>query len=211
MGCFSWTFADRIGREANLREHEPYKLLIPEKFGGGHLIDRYQGYGIITDWGTFDMYELIAFWNGDMKLRDGSLVKDHLKWDGDYPFLKEKDQYTDHNRGIGIDIGCYDEQMDKLQYPLKLVPVNSTLTYEYCHGYSYGDPNQGWDRLSWKHYDEEFKNVQHPAIKARQRKSPNPLPAFLKKYADEMEQKGYISEAWAIRDALEKFREEYGK
>lgn len=48
---------------------------------------------------------------------------------------------------IGIGIGCYDDQIDKLKYPLKLVSVSYTGTYEDLKGRSYGDPNQGWSPI----------------------------------------------------------------
>lgn len=54
---------------------------------------------------------------------------------------------TIKNRLIGIDIGCYDEQVDQLKYPLKLVSVSYKGNYEDCNGRSYTDPNQGWSVL----------------------------------------------------------------
>ncbi|WP_368273714.1 hypothetical protein [Enterocloster bolteae] len=57
--------------------------------------------------------------------------------------MKEVDEFTDYNRNIGIDIGCYDDQIDKLKYPLKLVSVSFRGSYEDLDKPSYGDPNQG--------------------------------------------------------------------
>lgn len=48
-----------------------------------------------------------------------------------------------NNRSKGIDIGCYDHQIDQLKYPLKLVSVSYKGTYEECPEKSYGDPDQG--------------------------------------------------------------------
>jgi len=66
------------------------------------------------------MYELLAFWN----------KADGLKYDGEYPAMKETDGYTDHNREKGIDIGCYDNDIARLKYPLKLVSASFDGTYE---------------------------------------------------------------------------------
>ena len=150
MGSFSWLKADNLTKVANIVEGKPFKFLIPKEFGGGFIKDRYQDYGYL---GTkengdrkYDIYELIAFWNANMRMpfTDGLLVKDKLKWDGEFPLLKEIDEYTDDNRFVGIEIGCYDNQVDKLQYPPKLVSASYNGTYEECEGRSYNDPNQGW-------------------------------------------------------------------
>lgn len=54
------------------------------------------------------------------------------------------------NRCKGIDIGCYDKDIDKLKYPLKLVSASYNGTYEDCENKSYGDPNQGFYKTYWK-------------------------------------------------------------
>ena len=168
MGSFSWLKADKLTKVANIAYGKPFKCLIPEEFGGGFIKDNYQDYGYL---GTkengepkYDMYELLAFWNANMKypayefnaygsdrifdaLYDERTVKDYLNWDGDFPLLKEIDEYTRKNRSIGIDIGCYDAEIDKLQYPLKLVSASYKGTYEECDGKSYNDPNQGFGLL----------------------------------------------------------------
>jgi hypothetical protein len=58
--------------------------------------------------------------------------------------MKEIDEHTDHNRGLGIDIGCYDEDILKLKYPLKLVSASFKGTYEDLDKPSFGDPDQGF-------------------------------------------------------------------
>lgn len=162
MGSFSWLKADELTQIRNIAYDAPFKCLIPKEFGGGFIKDHYQDYGYL---GTkengepkYDMYELLAFWNAHMKMPtytnrndsdahvtyDGSLVKDHLKWDGDFPLLKEIDEYTDKNRHIGIDVGCYDSEIDLLDFPLKLVSASYKGTYEDCEGKSYNDPDQGF-------------------------------------------------------------------
>lgn len=148
MGSFSWLKADKLTAVANIVAGRPFKFLIPKEFGGGFIKDRYQDYGYLDTKENgdpkYDMYELLAFWNADHKLPDGSTVKDKLKYDGEFPLMKEIDHDTFDNRGIGIGIGCYDKEIDKLKYPLKLVSASYKGTYEECEGRSYGDPNQGF-------------------------------------------------------------------
>ena len=82
----------------------------------------------------YDMYELVALWNQPEK----------LKYDGEIPKLKEIDEYTDYNREIGINIACYDREIDALKFPLKLVSPSFKGSYEELDSYSYGDPAQGF-------------------------------------------------------------------
>lgn len=148
MGSFSWLKADDLTNIENIALGMPFKFLIPKEFGGGFIKDKYQNYG---DFGTkpdgtpkYDMYELLAFWNKDFIIpSEGIAVSEKLKYNGDMPLMKEIDEFTDYNRNIGIDIGCYDEQIDKLKYPLKLVSVSFRGSYEDLDKPSYGDPDQG--------------------------------------------------------------------
>ena len=162
MGSFSWLKADELTRVKNVAYGKPFKCLIPKEFGGGFIKDHYQDYGYL---GTkengepkYDMFELLAFWNAQMQMRNytdrgdktskpvvkATLVKNELKWNGEFPLMKEIDEYTDHNRCIGIDIGCYDNEIDLLDFPLKLVSASYKGTYEECKGRSYSDPEQGF-------------------------------------------------------------------
>lgn len=159
MGSFSWLKADNLTNIANIAYDKPFKCLIPKEFGGGFIKDHYQGYGYL---GTkedgspkYDMYELIAFWNAEMKSKytvteddvvmfKESIIKDRLKWNGEFPLTKEIDEHTCDNRMVGIDIACYDKEIDLLKYPLKLVSASYKGTYEECEGKSYGDPDQGF-------------------------------------------------------------------
>jgi hypothetical protein len=138
MGSFSWNKADSLTNIENVAYNTPFKFLIPQEFGGGFIKDTYQDYGYL---GTkedgepkYDMYELLAFWN---KLEG-------LKFDGDYPLMKEIDEYTDDNRNKGIDVGCYDADILSLKYPLKLVSASFNGTYEDLDTCSLGDPDQGF-------------------------------------------------------------------
>lgn len=167
MGSFSWLKADTLTDIANIPYGMPFKCLIPKEFGGGYIEDCYQDYGRL---GTgengqplYDMYELLAFWNADMLMRTYHnrrdetpvefveydwLVKDELQYEGEFCPMKKRDEFTDANRCIGINIGCYDNEIDQLKYPLKLVSVEYEGAYEDCPGRSYADPEQGFWALS---------------------------------------------------------------
>lgn len=141
MGSFSWNKADNLTAIENIAYGSSFKFLIPKKFGGGFIKDKYQDYGHL---GTkengepkYDMYELLAFWNK----REYEPI--YIKYDGEFPLMKEIDKYTNENRFRGIDIGCYDEDILKLKYPLKLVSVSFKGTYEDLDTCSLGDPDQG--------------------------------------------------------------------
>ena len=162
MGSFSWNRADNLGEIENIYAGCPFKMLIPKEFGGGFIKDNYQDYGRITDHNTgktCDMYELIAFWNYKQ-------LKTPLTYKGDrFPLMKEQDEFTDGNRGRGIEIGCYDRQIDNLEYPLKLVSEEFEGTYEDC-GPSYGDPDQGFyprrrdGHTVWDEDEDDFCEVE---------------------------------------------------
>lgn len=140
MGSFSWLKADALGNIRNIVSDKPFKFLIPEEFGGGFIFDEgYQDYGYLgrkeDGRPMYDMYELLAFWNCNPK---------DLKWDGEFTYMKQIDKHTEENRHRGIDIGCYDYEIAKLEYPLKLVSPEYNKTYEECLARSYGDPDQGF-------------------------------------------------------------------
>jgi hypothetical protein len=138
MGSFSWNKADNLTQIENVAYDTRFKFLIPKEFGGGFVKDTYQDYGYLgakeDGEPKYDMYELLAFWNG----------AEDLKFDGERPLMKEIDEHTDTNRGKGINIGCYDNDIDKLKYPLKLVSASFKGTYEDLSRPSYGDPDQGF-------------------------------------------------------------------
>ncbi len=138
MGSFSWNKADKLTAIENIAYGTSFKFLIPKEFGGGFIKEKYQDYGYlgIKEDGIYkyDMYELLAFWN----------KADDLKYDGEYPLMKEIDVYTDKNRNKGIDIGCYDKDILNLKYPLKLVSASFKGAYEDLETCSLGDPDQGF-------------------------------------------------------------------
>ena len=144
MGSFCWNKADKLTAIENVAYGMPFKFLIPKEFGGGFIKDKYQDYGYL---GTkengepkYDMYELQAFWN----------KVEGLKYEGEFPLMKEIDELTNHNRCLGIDAGCYDEDILKLKYPLKLVSTSFKGTYEDLETCSLGDPDQGFSRRKRK-------------------------------------------------------------
>jgi hypothetical protein len=144
MGSFSWNKADNLTAIENVAYGTSFKFLIPKEFGGGFIKDKYQDYGYLgtkeNEEPKYDMYELLAFWN----------KAEGLKYDGEYPFMKEIDDYTSDNRGLGIDIGFQEKDIIKLKYPLKLVSVFFKGTYEDLEGYSKDDPDQGWGKRKRK-------------------------------------------------------------
>ena len=145
MGSFSWLKADNLTKIANVQYGAPFKFLIPEEFGGGYIKDYYQDYGYLgtKEDGTpkYDMYELLALWNHEAAEERGY----ELRYDGEeMPMMKEIGQHTFYNRNVGINIGCYDKQIDRLKYPLKLVSCSYKGNYEDLDTPSYSDPNQGF-------------------------------------------------------------------
>jgi len=138
MGSFSWNKADKLTAIENVACGSSFKFLIPKEFGGGFIKDKYQDYGCLAKKENgepkYDMYELLAFWN----------KADGLNYDGEYPLMKEIDKYTNKNRNKGINIGCYDKDILKLKYPLKLVSASFDGTYEDLETCSLGDPDQGF-------------------------------------------------------------------
>ena len=148
MGSFSWLRADHTTRRSNLTCGDRYKILIPKEFGGGFIKDIYFDYGYVfydSD-NPADLYGILAYWNGC----------EGMEYDGDtYPttmqeILERGNTFRQNNRCKGIEIGCYDEQMASLKYPLKLVSAGYKGTYEECDGISYSDPNQGFCKSYWE-------------------------------------------------------------
>lgn len=60
MGFFSWKYCDSNDRMI-VGKFIPSYLLIPQEFGGGHIIENcYDGYGSM---GGCDVFEIVAEWN----------------------------------------------------------------------------------------------------------------------------------------------------
>ena len=157
MGSFSWLRADTTTKRNNLTMGDKYKILIPQEFGGGFIEDTYYDYGDVfydnDSKENADLYGILAYWN---KCED-------MIYDGDeYPstmedILKRGRTCNQNNRSKGIDIGCYNWDIAKLKYPLKLVSMSYKGTYEDCKHRSYGDPNQGFSKTYWNKYTPPMK------------------------------------------------------
>lgn len=205
MGSFSWTRAEHTTSRANLTIGDNYKILVPEEFGGGYIVDTYFDYGdIFVDEHFFenvkssrrsgeyvdgegkhypmllfvnssntsdatintqcecDLYGILAWWNS-------SDIKEELEYYGDdrpknmYDILRRGLTWLQETRCAGIHIGCYNNQIDKLKYPLKLVSLSYKGSYEDCKGKSYGDPNQGFYKANWK--DPDYEDILNRLIK----------------------------------------------
>ncbi len=149
MGSFSWTRADKITKRKNLVDGDIYKILIPQEFGGGFIKDIYYDYGKVFEYDdtkeTADLYGILAYWN----------KCEGMEFEGEeYPstmkdILERGNTCFQNNRCKGIDIGCYNDQIDKLKYPLKLVSPSYKGTYEECDMRSYGDNEQGFIKTYW--------------------------------------------------------------
>lgn len=162
MGSFSWLKADKLGKIKNVAYDTPFKMLIPAEFGGGFIRDdHYQDFGYLgykeNGEPKYDIYELLAIWN--LKEESNYIYNKYNGYNNELEkiiidftkisALKEIDKQTDIIRNIGINIGCYDDQMEKLKYPLKLVSIGFNGNYEDCLEISINDPNQGW-KTYWK-------------------------------------------------------------
>lgn len=149
MGSFSWTRADKTTKRSNLTDGDNYKILIPKEFGGGFIKDRYYDYGLVFEYDdtkeNADLYGILAYWN----------KCEGMEFDGEeYPstmedILERGKTTLQNNRCKGIEIGCSDNDIKKLKYPLKLVSASYQGTYEDCKMRSYGDPEQGFIKTYW--------------------------------------------------------------
>lgn len=155
MGSFSFLYADggKPG-QANMLPGDDVRVLVPALFGGGSLDGTYADYGVIefSDGTSVDLYELLALWNS-VELVDAAV--NLLGYDEEEARVKFMGgAFTRFARNVGIRIGCYDDDMVRLQYPLRVVPIeNASASYETVGGVSVGDPNQGFDACPWGDYD----------------------------------------------------------
>lgn len=122
MGSFSWMRADKATKRSNFIYGDPYKILIPKEFGGGFIKDTFGEFGKVFygKENEADLYGILAYWN---KCEGMEYSCDH------YPctmeeILKYGNTCSQNNRSKGIDIGCYDKDIAKLKYPLKLVSAS---------------------------------------------------------------------------------------
>ena len=183
MGSFSWIRADICTKRANLTMGDKYKILVPEQFGGGYILDEYYDYGYIfpeeaKTGGTYidgsgnkhtgfpenDLYGVLAYWNGAVVFPNNDGAEISMA-----DILRKGNTKNQYIRCKGINIGCYDRQVDALKYPLKLVSRSCRDTYETCPGVSYGDINQGFYRGFWAQKDYQKYYVRIRQARARWR------------------------------------------
>ena len=161
MGSFSFIYADRPSKKypnrkyANFSYGDKVRVLIPKDFGGGYIDATYGDYGrFYADNGeSYDIYELVAVWNKDANIPSAKPT-DLFGIENTSSVSGQKiiDKNTDLNRIVGINIGCYDEQIDALPYPPKIVHQDNPRSYEQVRQVSYGDPEQGFFHYSWTSY-----------------------------------------------------------
>jgi len=155
MGAFSWLRAERTTQRKNIAVGDIYKILIPQEFGGGFIRDEYCGSGIVfgDDWDHMaDLYGILAYWNKcPGMIYDGAEYPSTIQ-----DILIRGNTCLQENRNKGIEIGCYDEDIAKLKFPLKLVSASYQGSYEECTGRSYGDPEQGCRKTYWSARKKKF-------------------------------------------------------
>ena len=193
MGSFSWIRAEHTTNRSNFTDGDSYKILVPAEFGGGYIKDIYWDYGYVFAYPhgkagktaaeksakkcyymdgngnkhyadefpcAADLYGILAYWNNcEGIIEDLTDMVD---------ILRDGDTNDRSIRCAGINIGCYDDQIDKLKFPLKLVSSSYKGTYEECTGRSYGDPDQGFGKRYWttdygwgNKYDKYYEKIDN--------------------------------------------------
>lgn len=159
MGQFSWL--DCVTEEQVLDDviRDVY-VLVPVEYGGGHIKEScYDGYG---RFGGNDIYDLVVNWNLPYIDKVYEMVDEwHCDWLKDmraeFERLKNGEPTIDEKRLLGIALACYDEDNERLPYPIKITH-NPNAKYENCKP-SMSDPDQGWkmrdDEEEWWDDEEE--------------------------------------------------------
>lgn len=214
MGSFSWTRADKVTKRKNLTQGDRYKILIPKEFGGGCIVDTYFNYGYVfygnAEKPNADLYGILAYWNHC----------EDMHFDGEeYPstmteILARGNTCEQHNREKGIKIGCYDKDVDRLKYPLKLVSMSYKGNYEDCLMRSYGDPEQGFRKTYWQEESgektnpkEEEKHSDIPEIEEKGMYTREEVCKMLKEMQVEALKcngliVGHVSQVWVVDQLL---------
>lgn len=151
MGSFSFMYADG-GKpsQANMLPGDKVRVLVPMLMGGGSLNGTYADYGVVefSDGTSVDLYELIALWNSTAVRAAAAKVTGVPAIDAACKTVDGK--FTPFARNVGIRVACYDEDMVRLQHPLRVVPAeNMSVSYETVDGISVADPNQGFEACPW--------------------------------------------------------------
>lgn len=155
MGSFSFMYADGGKQnQANMLPGDKVRILVPMLMGGGTLNGTYADYGVVAfaDGTSVDLYELIALWNSTAMRAAAAKVTGVPALDAACKMTD--DEFTPFARNVGIRVACYDDDMVRLQLPLRVVPIdNMSVSYETVGGISVADPNQGFDAYPWGDYD----------------------------------------------------------
>lgn len=151
MGSFSFMYADGGKKnQANMLPGDKVRILVPMLMGGGSLNGTYADYGVVefSDGTSVDLYELIALWNSTAMRAAASKVTGVPALDAACKMVDG--EFTSFARNVGIRVACYDEDMVRLQHPLRVVPAeNLSVSYETVGGISVADPNQGFEARPW--------------------------------------------------------------
>lgn len=151
MGSFSFMYADGGKQnQANMLPGDRMRVLVPMLMGGGSINGTYADYGVVefSDGTSVDLYELLALWNSSAVRAAAAKVMGVPALDAACKMVDG--EFTSFARGAGIRIACYDEDMVRLQHPLRVVPAdNTSVSYETVGGISVADPNQGFDACPW--------------------------------------------------------------
>ena len=155
MGSFSFMYADGgKNNQVNMLTGDKVRVLVPVLMGGGSLSGTYADYGVVefSDGTSVDMYELIALWNSTAVRAAAAKVTGVPALDAACKVVDG--EFTPFARNVGIRVACYDEDMVRLQHPLRVVPAeNMSVSYETVGGISVVDPNQGFYARPWGDYD----------------------------------------------------------
>jgi hypothetical protein len=154
MGSFSFMYADGgKNNQANMLPGDKVRILVPMLMGGGSLNGVYDDYGVVSfsDGTSVDLYELVALWNSTAVRAAAAKVTGVPALDAACKMAD--DEFTPFARNVGIRVACYDEDMVRLQHPLRVVSAdNTSVSYETVGGISVADQNQGFDAYPWGDY-----------------------------------------------------------
>lgn len=217
MGQFSWMDCKNDKRAILDNISVDVYVLVPKEFREQYGVriheGCYDGYG---HFGSYDMYDLVALWNRDhigeedirpvlrSQYEDGPAGDEYYQRGlRHYEYkvqrlrdfihnVPEEEMYekygNDYLREIGIDIACYDEQNEALEYPIKITHDKSE-TYEACEP-SKGDENQGWG-MYLKQYDKDLNYCTYEEIKEAYENADYLTEETLREYLEDNFEKEY--------------------
>ncbi len=158
MGCFSRKFSDVPGRLIiGKRAIVPIPPCFQDKYGVSQIKENsYDGHG---RYGCYDIYDLVADWNREFLSQNPDLylpgqeeVVSNFPWYPFYADLSLSPEDIDRKmheitndfeyRYIGIAISCYDEDNEKMKYPIKICKFEKNAIYDNLPA-SKRDPMQG--------------------------------------------------------------------